>query len=134
MHQRAGNENVLELHGSIWRVRCDRDGTVEENFNVPLEDKRCPKCGDYLRPDIVWFEDGLNVEVINDAIRAVMNCDLLITIGTSAMVFPAAEIPVIAIQKQIPSIEINLESTPLTPHYQHFMQGSAGEMLRLLWD
>ncbi|MCD4654002.1 NAD-dependent deacylase [bacterium] len=133
MHQRAGSRNVLELHGSMWRVRCDKDNSITENFDVPLKNKRCA-CGSYLRPDIVWFEDPMKQDVIEKAIQAVEDCDLLITIGTSAMVFPAAQIPFIAIQRQIKTIEINIEPTPMTEYYSVFLQGTASEKLKELFN
>ncbi|MBN1297985.1 NAD-dependent deacylase [bacterium] len=132
MHQRAGSRNVIELHGSMWRVRCDCNMGVRENNDVPLRSRQCD-CGAYLRPDIVWFDDPLDTEVIERAMRAVQTCDLLITIGTSAMVFPAAQIPLIAMQRKVPTIEINPEKTGLTPYYTVFLKGTAGAMLNRLW-
>jgi len=132
MHQKAGSRNVIELHGSMWRVRCECDGSVRDSFDIPLQTRKC-ECGSYLRPDIVWFEDPLKIDVIEQAMKAVQKSDILITIGTSAMVFPAAQIPLIAMQRHIPTIEINIEETPMTPYYTCFLKGTAGEMLKYLW-
>jgi len=129
MHQRAGSHNVLELHGSMWRVRCDQEGLITSNFDVPMKNIKC-SCGNYLRPDIVWFEDPLKQDVIEKSIQAVEKCDLLVTIGTSASVFPAAQIPFYAIQRKIPTVEINIEPTPMTIYYSLFLKGSASEQLK----
>lgn len=133
MHQRAGSVHLIELHGSLWRVRCPREGTISENFEIPLRTRRCT-CGEYLRPDIVWFEDALDEEILNKAIATILKADLLITIGTSATVFPAAEIPLLALRRRIPSIEINLEETETSRLYTLSLRGSAGQNLRLLRD
>ncbi len=128
LHQRAGSGNVIELHGSLWRVRCDREGIVTDNTRIPLQTRKC-SCGDYLRPDIVWFEDMLDTTVLQEAIQSVAKSDLLITIGTSATVFPAADIPLFAVQRQITTVEINQEKTPLSHYYTYSIQGSASEIL-----
>jgi len=133
MHQRAGSRNVIELHGSMWRVRCECGLGTRENFDVPLKSRRCD-CGRYLRPDIVWFEDPLQMDVIEKAMKTVQTCDLLITIGTSAMVYPAAQIPFIAMQRRVPTIEINIDETPMTPYYTIFLKGTASEMLSAVWS
>lgn len=131
LHQRAGATGVVELHGSLWRVRCDREGTVREDRSVPLTSRLCG-CGAYLRPDIVWFEDALREDTIRAAVEALSCCDLLVSIGTSAVVYPAAELPRIAMRCGAVSVEINLEDTPVSPLYQHRLRGPASEMLRLL--
>jgi NAD-dependent deacetylase len=133
MHQRAGSHNVIELHGSLWRVRCEREHRVEENYDIPLKSRLCG-CGDYLRPDIVWFEDTLDPEILKSAINAVLSCDLLIAIGTSVTVYPAAELPILAMQRHVKTIEINTETTPLSRFYSQSYQDSASHILSLLWD
>jgi NAD-dependent deacetylase len=133
LHQRAGSKNVTELHGSLWRVRCSNENVVTENFDVPLTSRRCP-CGAYLRPDIVWFEDPLEEDCLKSAINAVLKCDLLITVGTSASVFPAADIPMLALRRKITSIEINIEPTHISRFYTCTCLGSAGDILQRLWN
>lgn len=128
LHQRAGSEHVLELHGSLWRVRCDRCGVVEENRETPLSERRC-SCGAYLRPDIVWFGDMLRVDTVREAIRRASECDVFISVGTSAVVFPAAEMPLYAKQHGATLIEVNLEDTPLSDAYDVRPRGSASEIL-----
>ncbi|MFC1849817.1 NAD-dependent deacylase [candidate division CSSED10-310 bacterium] len=131
MHQRAGSKKVIELHGSLWRVRCDREGTISENTDIPLKSMKCD-CGEYLRPDIVWFEDPLDQQKIQQAVEAIFQSDLFVSIGTSGVVFPAAQLPAVAIQNSVPTVEINIESTPLSQLYQYRLQGPASEMLKQL--
>lgn len=133
MHQRAGSRNVIELHGSMWRVRCSCEEGTRVNHDIPLKSRKC-RCGKYLRPDIVWFEDPLKIDIIEDAMKTVQKSDLLVTIGTSAMVYPAAQIPFIAMQRRVPTIEVNIDETDMTPFYSLFLKGTAGDMLTRLWN
>jgi NAD-dependent deacetylase len=128
MHQRAGATDVVELHGSLWRVRCDAESIVREDHTMPMEPRKC-SCGAYWRPDIVWFEDSLDGRVIQRAVKALEDCDLLVSIGTSAVVYPAAELPRIAMARKVPSVEINLEDTPMTSLYEHALRGKASDIL-----
>jgi NAD-dependent deacetylase len=132
LHQRAGAADVIELHGSLWRVRCGREGKVVANDQVPIDPRRC-SCGAYWRPDIVWFEDMLDDLTLQRASDALARCDLLISVGTSGVVYPAAELPRIATANGAASIEINLEDTAVSHLYEHRMRMSAGEALRVLW-
>lgn len=134
LHQLAGSERVLELHGNLWRTRCDACGAEPREERVaPLEQLRC-SCGAYKRPDIVWFGDGLSQAVINDAMEALARCDLLISIGTSAVVYPAAELPMIAKRKGAYMVEVNPEPTPVSGAYDLHMRGPATAMLAELFD
>ena len=128
MHQRAGATDVCELHGSLWRVRCDPENIVRPDESVPMSPRRC-SCGGYWRPDIVWFEDQLDHRVVRRAREALEECDLLVSIGTSAVVYPAADLPRIAAQRGAETVEINLEDTPLSPLYKHRLRGKASEIL-----
>lgn len=128
LHQRAGAAEVVELHGSLWRVRCDAEKTVRPDRTVPMTSRRCV-CGAYLRPDIVWFEDRLDPRTMRRAFEALASCDLLVTIGTSGVVHPAAELPKIAMAAGAVTVEINLEDTPVSHLYQHRPRGTATEVL-----
>lgn len=132
MHQRAGSKNVIELHGSLWRVRCDYEGFVMENTEIPMKTIRC-SCGEYLRPDIVWFEDPLNQNAILQSVEAIQRCDIFISIGTSGVVYPAAQMPLIASQRHVPTVEINIDETPLSQLFTHQLKGPATQMLKELW-
>lgn len=131
LHQRAGGERVMELHGSLWRVRCDRERSVREDTSVPISSRVCA-CGAPLRPDIVWFGDRLDEDVIGRAVRTLAACDLIVSIGTSGVVYPAADLPRIAVAAGAVSVEINLEDTPVSHLYQHHLRASASEALAVL--
>jgi NAD-dependent deacetylase len=128
LHQRAGGTDVVELHGSLWRVRCDAEGILRDDRTVPMSPRKC-RCGAYWRPDIVWFEDPLREETLERAQELLVRCDLLVTVGTSAVVYPAAELPRIAMRSGATTVEINLDDTPVSPLYQHRLRGTASEML-----
>ncbi len=133
LHQRAGSREVIELHGNIGRVKCfDRDhpaATWEETGEVP---PRCPECGSYLRPDVVWFGESLPAEGLHTAVTAAESCDIFFAIGTSAVVEPAASLPVAALRRKIPVVEINPQTTPLTSYCDYVLSGPAGEVLPAL--
>lgn len=131
MHQRAGATDVAELHGSLWRVRCDDESIVRDDATVPMNPRRC-SCGASSRPDIVWFEDQLDHRVVRRAREALEACDLLVTVGTSAVVYPAADLPRIAAAAGAVTVEINLEDTAMSSLYQHRLRGPASEILEQL--
>jgi len=129
MHQRAGTENVIELHGSIWRVRCEREGLILQDLTEgPFTNRTCD-CGDWLRPDIIWFSDMLNQAVLREADKAITNCDLFISIGTSGVVWPVAGYPQLAKTSGALCIEINPEPSEQSRIYDYVYRGNAGEVL-----
>jgi NAD-dependent deacetylase len=131
LHQQAGSQNVLELHGSIWRVRCSQCGAVSTEHPLELEIlPYCESCEGLLRPDVVWFGEPLDGEVLMLAEGAVRACDLFLVVGTSAVVQPAASFPFFAAQRGIPVIEVNLEPTELSKLAAVSLRGKAGEILR----
>jgi NAD-dependent deacetylase len=131
LHQLAGASSVVELHGSLWRVRCDGEGTIREDRSAPIQARKCA-CGAYLRPDIVWFGDALDPQNLRRAAAALEGCDLLVSVGTSGVVYPAAELPRLAMKRGAVTVEINLEDTPVSDLYQHRLRGKASEMLALM--
>jgi NAD-dependent deacetylase len=128
LHARAGARDVVELHGSLWRVRCDREGLVRDDTSVPMSSRRCT-CGGPWRPDIVWFEDALDPRVLGRAVAALRQADLIVSVGTSGVVYPAAELPRIAVAAGAVSVEINLEDTPVSELFEHRLRGPAGALL-----
>jgi NAD-dependent deacetylase len=130
LHARAGAGRVVELHGSLWRVRCTREGTVSENRVVPLRElpPRCG-CGALLRPDVVWFGEALSEPVLTEAFEASKACDLMLVVGTSAVVQPAASMPLLAKQAGALVIEVNPDETPLTPFADLSLRGKAGDIV-----
>src|SRR5262245_9911969 len=153
LHQRAGSRTVIELHGNIWRNKCFAEGLVVETEPLPAaqpatragppsadaeepgsatpraDPPRCLRCGAYLRPDVVWFGETLPAEALADAETAARECDVFFSIGTSAVVFPAAQLPVSALQSGAAVIEINKDATPLTAVATFSLRGEAGTVL-----
>jgi NAD-dependent deacetylase len=121
LHQRAGAVDVLELHGSLWRVRCAGCRAIRDDTSVPLASRRCT-CGGWLRPDIVWFGDYLDTAVVAAAERAIRNCDAFVSVGTSGTVYPAAQLPQIAAAEGATLIEINPEETAISPLHHHHLR------------
>ncbi len=134
LHRRAGSVRMVELHGNLWRVRCLADGATTETFEVPLRSlpPRCA-CGGLLRPDVVWFGEALPAEALRQAFDAAESCDVFLVVGTSAVVQPAASLPMIARRQGAYVAEVNLEPTALTSIAHESHHGKAGEILpRLL--
>lgn len=132
LHQGAGSTNVLELHGSIWRLRCVLCAAAAENREVGLEEiPRCA-CGGLLRPAVVWFGEQLPEEVITAAVEAAGKADFMMVIGTSGVVQPAASLAVRAKENGAYVVEVNTEATPLTSIMDVTLQGRAGDILPLL--
>jgi len=128
MHQRAGNSNVIELHGSLWRLRCLSHG-ISEDIGETFRSFKCKQCGKWLRPDIIWFGDMLNQDVISEANIIIRQCDLFISIGTSGVVWPAAGFPKIARDNGAFCIEINPEPNEMSHLYNETIRETAGNAL-----
>jgi NAD-dependent deacetylase len=135
LHQAAGSRRVLELHGSIWRLRCTREGTRSEDRTTPLPElpPRCPTCGALLRPDVVWFGEALPADVLEAAFAAAA-CDLMLVVGTSALVQPAASLPLIARQHGAVLVEINPDATPLSDYVDLTLRQPAAQALPPFWQ
>ena len=130
LHQRAGSRRVVELHGSIARVKCSREGAIVERWEAePGEVPRCANCGAFLRPDVVWFEEMLPPEALASAEDAARRCDLLRVIGTSAEVYPAAGLPLLARKHGARIVEINPNATALSTHADYVLRGASGAVL-----
>ncbi len=130
LHQRAGSEGVIELHGNITRVKCSHGcGVFTEWDNASGSVPTCPKCGANLRPDVVWFGEMLPQDVLEAALEAARNCQVFFSIGTSGLVQPAASLAFLAKQRGAAVVEVNAEATPLTPSADYFLLGKSGEIL-----
>ncbi len=136
LHQLAGSRRVIELHGNIWRERCTSCSYKRENRRVPLDElpPRCPECGSLLRPDVVWFGEALPAEALEAAIHHSESCDVMLVIGTSAVVQPAASLPVMAKRAGAYLVEVNPESTPITHICHMSLRMSAVEFARALQE
>lgn len=126
----AGARNVLRLHGDIWLLRCVGCGREEKNSAVPLPalPPRCA-CGALLRPGVVWFGEALPGDVLERAFAAARRAEVFLVVGTSAVVQPAASLPLVAKQAGARVIEVNLEPTPLSSVADASFFGRAGEIL-----
>lgn len=117
LHRLAGSQHVVELHGNIWRMRCTENcqpAWAERRVPLPDLPPCCSACGALARPDVVWFGEQLPQGALNDAFAAAEHCDLMLVIGTSALVQPAASLPLAALQRGAYVVEINPQPTPLS--------------------
>lgn len=114
LHQRAGSKNVLELHGSIITIKCAVCDFKEKITNSFLEFPPLCKCGNILRPDVVWFGEPLPQDVWNEAMVHAGSCDVMVVAGTSLAVSPANLLPVYAKENGACVIEVNPEQTPMS--------------------
>jgi len=129
----------LELHGSIFRVRCTkcsykvphRDPIITE---TPEDLPRCPVCSGLLRPDIVWFGESLDPGVISEAFRVAQRSQVCLVVGTSALVHPAASVPLATHDAGGSIIEVNPTETPLTHLARVSLRGASGEILPKLLE
>jgi NAD-dependent deacetylase len=134
LHQRAGSSRVIELHGSLARVKCSRELTVfsqwEERSDGPPP---CPQCGAPLRPDVVWFGESLPHDSFVQAMDAAAGCDVFLSVGTSALVEPAASLPRVALRSGATVVVVNPDAgtMPSAPGLVQLV-GRAGQILPAL--
>jgi NAD-dependent deacetylase len=133
LHQRAGSREVVELHGNIARVKCSREHIVVSEFPETESPPRC-HCGAWLRPDVVWFGEMLPADALARAEEAAEHCEVFFSIGTSAEVYPAAELPLRALSAGATLVEINPERTALTRHAHFALRGASGTLLPKLLE
>ena len=129
LHQRAGSTKVYELHGSIITIKCTvcnfRDKIVSSFSQLP---PLC-KCGNMLRPDVVWFGESLPQDIWESAIDHASSCDVMVVVGTSLAVSPANLLPVYAKQNGATMIEVNIEQTPMSSSMDISLRASAAQAL-----
>jgi len=136
LHQAAGSRRLVELHGSLWQVRCPDCGFEAEDRRVPLAElpPRC-SCGGVLRPAVVWFGEALPRAALAAALEAGGSADVVLVVGTSSVVYPAAAIAPAARARGAYVIEVNPEETALTPLSHASFRGLAAQILpRLVSD
>jgi NAD-dependent deacetylase len=141
LHERAGSTDVIHLHGSLHKPRCFNCGKgPEAALGMPdepeggrrLEPPRCSACGGRLRPGVVWFGESLPIDALDMAFAAAQSCDVLISVGTSGMVYPAAEIPGLAWRAGAVVVHINPQLQIQHQEREFGLAGAAGEQLPLL--
>lgn len=136
LHQKAGSTRITELHGNIFQHKCLEEEILfnelpEGNDSPP----RCPNCNAYIRPNVVWFGEALPEHELSFAYKVAGKCDVMIIVGTSGMVQPAASLPFLA--KSIAKakiIEVNPNESAITEIADVFLKGKSGEMLPLLLE
>ncbi|HYW05406.1 MAG TPA: NAD-dependent deacylase [Longimicrobium sp.] len=134
LHAAAGSSDIVELHGNILRLRClDRahpfTGTLAEDDDEERDPPPCPVCGSPLRPDVVWFGEVLPEGAMERAWLLSNACDVLLLVGTSGTVWPAADYPRVAKAAGALVIEVNPTPSGLTAIADVFLAGPAGAIL-----
>jgi NAD-dependent deacetylase len=130
LHQRAGSRDPIELHGSIHRCRCtDGEHVTRQWSDGPDAPPRCVECGSLLRPDVVWFGEALPFDALAKAVAATQDADVFFSIGTSSVVYPAAALPLEAVEHGATTIEINPEQTSVSVMMDYIVEGPAGVVL-----
>lgn len=127
-HQLAGCKDAIELHGNILLHRCSVCGKEGEHASWREGLPYCT-CGGLQRPGVVWFGESLPESALRQAYEAAETCEVFIAIGTSAMVYPAAQLPHVAATHNAYIVEVNTAATALTPSVEEFLQGPSGEVL-----
>jgi NAD-dependent deacetylase len=127
LHERAGSRNVVRIHGSIWEDRCTVCGSLNRKAFAALP-PYCA-CGGMLRPGVVWFGEGLDEHVWDNAWKAVESAGVLLVVGTSALVYPAASLVPLAKQFGAAVIEVNPDETPISSEVDYSLRGPAGIIL-----
>ncbi|NIP86616.1 MAG: NAD-dependent deacylase, partial [Planctomycetales bacterium] len=139
LHHQAGSRRVIELHGNTWINRCtglrqapaqppcpEIRATPDDGFDdIP----HCPACGSMMRPGVVWFGEMLPSEAFAEAVAAARNCQVMLVVGTSAVVQPAASIATWAAETGAAIVEVNPEATPLSAGADYCLAGPSGEIL-----
>jgi len=134
LHQRAGTHDVIELHGSLAVWRCVDCGERREETGPMFSayPPRCDRCGGLRRPDVVWFGEFLDAAVMASAHEAVKHCDLFLSVGTSAVVEPAASLVHLARAGGAKTVEVNPEATPISGVVDWSLRGASGRILPAL--
>ena len=133
LHQRSGSGRVLELHGNILRSVCSESRRVIDPVWIAASDEQPPPSpyiiGAYARPDVVWFGEALPGKILDEAVAALESCSVCIAAGTSAVVQPAASLPLLARQAGALLIEINPQRTPLSIYADYCIRQPAGTVI-----
>ena len=143
LHERAGSVGPIHLHGSLQATRClDCARPAPRTLDVPNEPEggrrlappHCPQCGGAIRPGVVWFGEPLPESAWTAAVAAAEACDLLFSIGTSALVYPAAELPLRAARRGAVVVQVNPQPTGPDQLARFNLTGAAGHVMPLIVD
>ncbi len=140
LHERAGSDVLAHLHGSLAAFRCLDCGRPyagpipDAAEDGRLDPPRCEACGGPIRPGVVWFGEALPEKAFSDAVAACTDADLLLVVGTSGLVYPAAGLPGLARRSGVPVVEINPTPTQLSASADHLWRTTAALGLPALVD
>src|SRR5690606_2974417 len=136
LHERAGSDGVIHLHGSLLTTRCfDCEDPAQVPVDqVPLDGAAitppsCGHCGGMLRPGVVWFGEALPEDAWQQAVTAAQSADLVLVVGTSGLVYPAAQIPGLAWERGATVVHVNTEPVPVAAEREYSVVGPAGKIL-----
>lgn len=130
LHWAAGSRDMIELHGNIARTKCSEEGTPIDSWEDTGEaPPHCPYCGGDLRPDVVWFGEGIATQTLNHAAAAILRCDLFLCIGTPAVVAPAASFPLLAKRHGAKIVDINAEQVASSVVADWTLRGTCVEVV-----
>jgi NAD-dependent deacetylase len=143
LHERAGTRAAIHLHGSLFAPRCvaaaahpasveDPPDGAQEHEGRRMSPPRCASCAALVRPGVVWFGEALPEAALTAAVEAAAACDVLLTVGTSGVVYPAAEIPRVAARSGATVIQVNPQPTPLDEVCAINLRGTAAQVLPAL--
>jgi NAD-dependent deacetylase len=133
LHQRAGSGDVVELHGTMHSFKCldgrHRGYSLADLQGQEARPPRCPECDALMRPDVVWFGEALPAAALERAQELSGRCDAMLVVGTSAVVYPAAALPLQAVAAGATVIDVNPEASAVSGRAHHFLRGRAGDVL-----
>ena len=133
LHSKAGSKNLIEIHGNIWKVRCTACGCISINEDVPIPIlPHCRQCNGFLRPHIVWFGESFDPADITRSMDVLHRCNVLLVVGTSGIVQPAASFVSVAKSAGAYVIEVNIEAIPNSDLVDETLTGRASEVVPLL--
>jgi len=133
LHGRTGIKNIVEIHGNLWRTRCTREGKISTLMDVPLKSipPKCD-CGAVLRPDVVWFGESIPSYALELSFNVLEQCDTLIVVGTSGVVYPVASFPQTVKDNGGYVVEVNVEPTPISAIADASLYGNSGDILPMI--
>jgi len=130
LHSAAGSKNPTEIHGTLWRVRCLRCHKRFGNRDVPIQIlPKCKECGGLVRPDVVWFGEALDDDILHTVLQRIHKTQVMLVIGTSGQVQPAASFGPMAKRAGAFVVEVNRSKTAQSPFFDISLVGRAGEIL-----
>ncbi len=136
LHEQAGSHDVVHLHGKLMENRCFKDcrgyPTIIANEQIANDEHippHCPYCGEYVRPNVVWFGEMLPAAELERAQHLAFHCDVMLVIGTSGLVTPAASLPIWAKQRGAKIVEVNPDYSMITRYVDIKLDGPSGEIM-----